>query len=243
MKTKTIRAAIAAICVAAALPSYAETASATASEPIAVSTRDARLVSPQDIEYSPAWCGATEAGAYVVIEKVVNSVTSVVTTCSADAEGAYAYSLGAGDDPCMRLIHHVYSSGGTEIGTPLVRDVAFGVVSAPSAQTFADCRAESLAEVIAADGKASLTYDTAWATNATAVTLSAVKLTGEGGTATDTKTLFTSAADAVGEQTTRGLKQGWWRFICRVDATGGDYIEYEADDVRIKSGGLMLIVR
>ena len=248
---RTIKGRIATtICALAvgstSLVAVAETASATAALAIAVNTCDGeqRAVSPKDVEYSPAWCGAASDGSYVVIEKVehagmYNAVTSTVTTCAADAEGAYSYSVGNGE-PCVRLIHRVYSSGGTEIGTPLVRDVAFGVPSSPGAAAFADCRPESLREVVASKGTANLTYDTAWAANASAVTISAVKLTGENGSETTTNAMFTAAADASGETMLRGLSKGWWRLFCRMDGTSGEsLLEYASGDFKIK-GGLII---
>ena len=241
---------VGAFCAAmASLPSLAETASATAELAIAVNTCDGeqRAVSPKGVEYSPAWCGDVAEGAYVVLEKVEhagthNAVTSVVTTCDADTEGAYSYSVGSGDEPCIRLIHRVYSSGGTEIGMPLVRDVAFGVPSSPGAAAFADCRPESIREIVAAKGTANLTYDTAWTANASAVTISAVKLTGESGSEITTNTIFTAAADAYGETPLRGLAPGWWRLSCRIDSEGDDsLLEYSAGDFRIK-GGLIISI-
>ena len=234
---------------AATPPALAETASATANAPIAVDTRDGeqRAVSPKDIEYNPDWGGVSADGAYVVIEKVEhagthNAVTSVVTTCDADTEGAYSYSVGSGDEPCIRLIHRVYSSGGVEIGSPLVRDVAFGVPSSSGTAAFADCRAESLRETVASGATANLTYDTAWATNAAAVTISAVKLTGQDGAETATNTMFAVAADATGVTRLSGLSAGWWRLLCRIDDSGGDsLIEYTAGDFRIK-GGLIISI-
>lgn len=241
-----VAAACAAVAVLLPLASLAETASATAALAIAVNTCDGglRAVSPKDLEYSPGWCGEESDGSYVVIEKVLhagmyNAVTSVVTTCDADAEGAYSYSVGSGDDPCVRFIHRVYSSGGEEIGTALVRDVAFGVSSSPGAAAFADCRAESLRETVASGATANLTYDTAWATNAAAVTISAVKLTGENGSGTATNAMFAAAADASGTTVAR-LSKGWWRLLCRIDGDGGDpLLEYASGDFKIK-GGLII---
>ena len=241
---------VGAFCAAmASLPSLAETASATAELAIAVNTCDGeqRAVSPKDIEYSPDWGGVSADGAYVVIEKVVhagmyNAVTSTVATCAADAEGAYSYSVGDGDEPCIRLIQRVYSSGGVEIGSPLVRDVAFGVPSSPGTAAFADCRAESLRETVASGATANLTYDTAWATNAAAVTISAVKLTGQDGAETATNTMFAVAADATGVTRLSGLSAGWWRLLCRIDDSGGDsLIEYTAGDFKIKGGFIISI--
>lgn len=244
-KRLMIIGAAAMVAASATLPlaAAAETASATADTPIAVDTREGeqRAVSPKDIEYSPDWGGVSAEGAYVVLEKVEhagthNAVTSVVTTCDADTEGAYSYSVGNGE-PCVRLIHRVYSSGGVEIGSPLVRDVAFGVPSSPGTAAFADCRAESLRETVASGATANLTYDTAWATNAAAVTISAVKLTGQDGAETATNTMFAVAADATGVTRLSGLSAGWWRLLCRIDDSGGDsLIEYTAGDFKIKGG-------
>ena len=44
----------------------------------------------------------------------------------------------------MRLIHRVYSADGEEIGTPLVRDVAFGYKSAFGTAFAADTCTTSL---------------------------------------------------------------------------------------------------
>lgn len=247
-KQLTIIGAAAMVAASATLPlaAAAETASATADTPLAVDTREGeqRAVSPKDIEYSPDWGGVSAEGAYVVIEKVLhagmyNAVTSTVATCAADAEGAYSYSVGDGDDPCVRFIHRVYSSGGEEIGTPLVRDVAFGVPSSPGAAVFVDCRAASLKEVVASTGNASIAYDTAWAADAASLTISAVKLAEEGGAETATTSeLFAATADASGVTRLHGLSGGdWWRLSCRICGSGGEtLLEYVSGDFRRKSG-------
>ena len=193
-----------------------ETASATAAATFAADTRGGtiRAMSPCSVEYSPSWGGVADEGAYVVIEKVehagmFNAITSTVTTCAADAEAAFSYSTGDGE-PCVRFIHRVYSSGGTEIGTPLVRDVSFGVSSSPGVAVFADCRTNSLQEAVSAGGTVNLAYSTDWATDAASVTISAVRLSAKDGDDLSTNTFFSAAASAEGVTAMRG---GWTRLV------------------------------
>jgi hypothetical protein len=226
-----------------------ETASATAQQAISVNTYEGELrtVLPKDIYYSPSWCGEVEQGAYVVIEKVehagmFNAVTSTVTTCAADAELSFNYSADEGE-PCVRFIHRVYSSEGQEIGTTLVRDVSFGVSSSPSVAVFADSRTNSLQEVVAAGRVDNLAYSTAWATNAASVTISAVMLSGKGGTPASTNSFFMAVADAEGRTSMRGVGMGFMRLLYIVeDASGETLLEYQTDEFK-KKGGFFLIVR
>lgn len=227
----------------------AETASSMSDQAISVNTCEGELraVSPKDVEYSPSWCGEGEQGAYVVLEKVEhagmnNAVTTTVTTCVADAEGAFSYSTGGGE-PCVRFIHRVYSGGGQEIGTPLVRDVSFGVSSSPGEAVFADSRTNSLKEAVAAGRVDNLAYSTAWATKAANVTISAVMLSGRGGTPVFTNSFFTVEADAEGVTSMRGVGTGVWRLLCTAeDASGEILLEYQTDEFE-KNGGFFLIVR
>ena len=226
-----------------------ESASVTTEAAISVNTCEGELraVSPKDIEYSPLWGGVTNEGAYVVIEKVehagmYNAATSTVTTCAADAEGAFSYSTGDGE-PCVRFIHRVYDTGGTEIGTPLVRDVSFGVSSSPGEAAFVDSRTNSLQEAVAVGRVDNLAYSTAWATNAASVTISAVMLSGKGGTPVSTNSFFTAVADAEGVTSMRGVGTGFWRLLCSVeDGSGEPLLEYLTDEFE-KKGGFFLIVR
>ena len=234
----------------------AEAVSATAPK-IAVNTFDGeqRAVSPKDIEYSPLWCGAADGdgSAYVVIEKVEhagmhNAATSTVTTCSTGAAGAYAYTVDVGDEPCVRLIHRVCNGNGTVIGETLVRDVAFGTSSAPCTAIAADCRPESLQEAVNArkNSPVLLTYDTAWATNGAPhdVAISAVRLTGEGGSAIGSATLFAANAAAKGETPLRGISPGWMRLVCRVVDNGdATLLEYVTDDFLLKPLATTLFLR
>lgn len=233
--------------VACAVVAHGETISAEAAA-VAVDTRSgtARVLSPNDIGYSPSWGGVTNEGAYVVIEKVEhaempNAVTSVVTTCAADAEGAYSYALAVDGEPCIRLIHSVYSSGGTEIGTPLVRDVAFGFKSSEGESAVVDCWTNSLQLAAANREPINLAYSTSWATNAESVVVSAIQLSGEGGAETATNSVFMVAADAEGVTPMRGVGTGWWRLLFQAVGDADDVLlEYLTDEFKMPSGFVLI---
>ena len=232
----------------------AEAVSATAPK-IAVNTFDGeqRAVSPKDIEYSPLWCGAADGdgSAYVVIEKVEhagmhNAATSTVTTCSAGAAGAYAYTVGVGDEPCVRLIHRVCNGNGTVIGETLVRDVAFGVASQPSEGIFADGRNNLLQREAILGKVAGLTYDTIWATNAASIAIYAVKIqNGRGADLAppETNVLFSANADALGVFD-KTLRSGGWRFLLTsFDGNGAPIGAPYFADYLLKSKGTAVLLR
>lgn len=227
---------------------YADSATATADATFAADTRSGtiRAISPCAVEYSPSWGGVTNEGAYVVIERVVhadmpNVATSVVATCEADAEGGCAYAVADGDERCVRLIHRVYSGGGTEIGEPLVRDVSFGYRSAQGTAFAADSRTNSLQEAVNAGADVNLAYSTDWAAGAAAVSIKAVKLSGKGGAPTATNAMFAAAADAEGATPMRGIGGGWWRILYQATDSSGDVLlEYLTAEFKRKGGFLMV---
>ena len=225
---------------------FADTSvTASAEDAIAVDVRtdECRTVGQAVIGYSPSWGGVTNAGAYVVLQKVVGGVTNTVDTFAADAESFYSYTPGNGDSSFVKFIHRVYSSGGVEIGEPLVRDIAFGVRSEEGAAFMADSRTNSLQEAVAAGNPANLAYSTAWAANAAAVSIKAVRLSGQGGESVATNDVFSAAADAAGETALRGVGRGWWRLLCQVTAGSGDVLlEYLTGEFKMK-GGFTLTVR
>lgn len=241
---------LAAVAVAAAIASTAladDPVTAAAESTIAVDLREdmCRAVDSASIGYSPDWCGAAEPGAYVVLEKVMragmsDAVTNTLATLVADAEGAYLLAVGDGDEHCVRLLHRVYSAGGVEIGAPLVRDVAFGYRSAAGAAFVADSRTNSLQLAASERKPIALAYSTAWATNAAAVSISAVQLSGRGGTPVATNSVFAAAADAEGATTMRNSRKGWWRLLCQVeDGAGGTLLEYLTEDFKMPGGIVM----
>ena len=228
---------------------YADSATATAAATFAADTRSGtiRAISPCAVEYSPSWSGVADEGAYVVIEKVEhdgmpNVATSVVATCAADAEGGCAYAVSDGDERCVRLVHRVYSSGGEEIGEPLVRDVAFGYQSAAGAAFAADSRTNSLQETVSARKGVNLAYSTAWAANTASVSIKAVRLSGRGGAPVATNALFSAAADAEGSTPLGDVGIGWRRLLYRLaDGSGNTLLEYLTDEFRMPGGMLLMV--
>ena len=223
----------------------AESVVATADEAIAVDVRAdiCNAVGTADVGYSPSWGGVTNAGAYVVLQRVVNSATNTVATFAADSESSYSYTPDSGDGSFVRFIHRVYSSGGAEIGEPLVRDVAFGCRSAEGSAFVADSRTNSLQLAVDGGTPVTLTYSTAWATNAASVAISAVQLSGSGGVATATNAFFSVGAEAEGDTPLRGVGRGWWRLLCQIkDASGDTLLEYLTDEFKMP-GGFILNIR
>ena len=219
-----------------------ESVVATAESTIAVDVRaDAcRAVGSAEIGYSPSWCGVTNAGEHVVLQKVVDGVTNVVATFAADAEGECQFSVAGEASPFVRFIHRVYSSGGEEIGDPLVRDVAFGFRSGEGASFAVDSRTNSLQEAVGSRAPVSLAYSTAWATNAAAVSVKTVRLSGRGGIPVATNSIFLAAADAEGETQMRGVGHGWWRLLFQAtDGSDNVLLEYLTDEFKMKGGFIL----
>ena len=217
----------------------ASATTAVAETAIAVDVRMdvCRAVGQIDIGYSPSWSGVTNAGAYVVLSKVVGGVTNTVATFAADAESSYAYTPASGDPDFVQFIHRVFSPGGDEIGEMLVSEVSFGTRSAEGTAFVADSRTNSLQLAASERQPVSLAYSTAWATNAAAVTISTVKLSGQGGAAVSTNTMFTAVADAEGFVRMGGMGKGWWRLLCRsTDGAGGTLLEYLTDEFKMPGG-------
>ena len=205
-----------------------------------------KTVGTASIGYSPKWGGVTNAGSYVVLQAVLGAATSSpvtndVSTFAADVESSYSYTPGDGTN-FVRFIHRVYSSGGVEIGEPLASDVVFGASASQAEGVFADCRTNSLRLVVGETGAASLVYSTRWATNAASVSISAVKLSGQGGAATATNAMHVFSADADGVAPMRGVGLGWWRLLCRLKGESGEtLLEYLTDEFRMKDGLLFTV--
>ena len=235
----------------------AESVTGTAAADIAVDVRGdvCRGVSPAAIGYSPKWGGVTNAGAYVVIEKVehpdaVNASTTVLATLAANAEGEVPYTVDVSGSACVRLIHRVYSAAGSQIGEPLVRDVSFGTLSEAQATTVADTRAGSLREAASIAARTAtpidLTYSTLWATNGipAAVTLKARRLNGEGGTVTGETSFFSAEAEAEGLTPMRGVASGWMRLVCQVtDEQDALLLEYVTDDFLLRDPATVIFIQ
>ena len=209
------------------------------SAPVAVDLRTDAVrgaVGTAGVRYSPRW---TADGASVRIEAVEGAVTNVLYSGAAGEEGVYDLAPAAGDP--IRKIRMVTLKDGSEAGEPLSATISFGIRSGAGAATVADTRADSLQEVMAKGG-ARLSYDTAWATNAAAVSLEAVRISGQGGLPVETNVVFSSPADAAGSFPLGRLDVGWWRLCCRmVDTSGRSLLEYCTHEFRSK-GGMCLIV-
>ena len=236
---------------AAALSAFADDVAVTAEADSAISVdlREdvCRAIGSAEVGYSPKWGGVTNEGAYVVLEKVLRvglpgESTNTVAAFAADAESCYSYVVSDGDERCVRFIHRVYSSDNVEIGEPLVRDVEFGYRSAFGGAFVADSRTNSLQEAVMA-GNVNLAYDTGWATNAAAVSISVVKISGVGGAPVTTNAVFSANADVDGTTPMRGVNSGWWRLICQMtDVSGEVLLEYTTGDFK-RPGGLAMCFR
>ncbi len=255
MKTLCLQTAIAAACAFAAASAHAVRATAQAAIAVDCRSGEIRAVTPAQIGYSPSWAGITNGDAYVVIEKIdhpdeSSATTATLATLTAGAEGGYPYTPAVGDERRVRLVHRVYSAGGTEIGEPLVRDICFGWRGGSLTDAVADTRTNSLQEAVATSARASspvqLTYSTLWPTSGVPanVTLSARKLSGEGGAVTATVPFFSASAEAEGEAPLKRVGSGWMRLVCRVaDADDATLLEYVTRDILIKDFATVILVQ
>ncbi len=255
MKTLCLQTAIAAACAFAAASAHAVRATAPSAIQVDCRSGEIRAATPAQIGYSPSWAGITNGDAYVVIEKIdhpdeSSATTATLATLTAGAEGGYPYTPAVGDERRVRLVHRVYSAGGTEIGEPLVRDVCFGWRGGSVTDTMADTRTNSLQEAVSTSARASspvqLAYSTLWPTSGVpaSVTLSARKLSGEGGTVTATVPFFSAEAVAEGEAPLKRVGSGWMRLVCRVaDAEDATLLEYVTGDFLLKPLATTIIVQ
>ena len=210
----------------------------TAASPVAVDVRTDRVVGAVGtaaVRYSPLW---TTNGASVSLEAVSGGVTNVLLSGTDDAEGTYILSQPTGGDPMCRLQLRTFLDGRT-VGEVLSATVSFGVRSGAGTASVADTRTDALQQAADA-GAVRLSYDTAWATNAAAVTLKAVRLSGQGGAAVATNGIFSAVAAASGSAVMRGVGKGWWRLLCHVtDASGDVLLEYSTAEF-CRKGGMII---
>lgn len=232
-------------CVLLSAAVVAETATGTSS-PIRLDSRMPRqLLSQCDIVYSSSWAAATNIpGAYVVLSKTEMLGRSVETTDalltgSEGGEGVYALSVEDCGERCVRLTHEVRASGGAVVST-LTSDIAFAYQSEGDTTFMADSRTNSLQEAVGSRAPVSLAYSTAWATNAAAVSVKTVRLSGRGGIPVATNSIFLAAADAEGETQMRGVGHGWWRLLFQAtDGSDNVLLEYLTDEFKMKGGFIL----
>ena len=223
-----------AMAVVVSLPSFGSSVTASDDSTIEVDMRSGscRMLSPGKIAYSPGYSGVTNEDAYVVIEKIehadsLDAVTNTLATFAAGAEGEFSLSVADGEERNIRLVHRVYSADGDEIGAPLVRDVAFGYKSAAGSAFAADTCATTLQSLASSRNPIKLAYSTLWATNASEIAISAIKLSGKDGTEIATNAVFSAEADTEGVTQPFGAGGGWYRLLCRIaDGSGVTLVEY-----------------
>ena len=207
-----------------------------------------QALSPCYIAYSPSWAAMTNLpGAYVVLCKTEMTGRSgesktTLLTGSYGVEGVYTLSVEDCGERCVRLTHEVKTSGGAVVSA-LTNDIAFAYQSEGAPTFIANSRTNSLQEVVDAGAPVNLTYSTAWATNAAAVSIKAVQLSGSGGVPVATNEMFSAVADAEGATSMRGPGRGWWQLLCQItDGSGDTLLEYLTDEFWMK-GGFTLTVR
>ena len=212
----------------------------TASSPVSVDLRTgfvAGALGTANIRYSPRW---TDNAASVRLEAVSGGVTNVIKSGTAGEEGIFAWTQPNANQSVYTLLQWTLLNG-TPVDEPLSAKVSFGIQSATPAVTAADTQADSLQKAVDA-GNARLVYDTAWGTNAAAVTLKAVRLSGAGGNAVATNEIFSAVADAKGTTTLKGVSPGWWRLLCQeTDALGNTVLEYVTGVFRRKGGFILSV--
>lgn len=220
---------------------------AWADDTIAVDAAAFRIaVAPTVLRCSPDWCtggtnvsGATYSLLAVTAPDTPQAATSSVPVSVASVEGDVTY----GGSGYVRFIMNA-SVAGEPIGDTLVSDVSFGVSGIAAAEISADSRTNSLQEVLDADGSANLSYSALWAPNAAGVTIGEVKLSGRGGVATVTNTIFTTAGvDAEGWAPLKRGSKGWRRLLYQIkDGSDDVLLEYLTDEF-FRRGGIMVNFR
>ena len=229
------------------LSAYAEQVVAFAEDAIPVDVRsgECRALSTCKVAYGPYLGGVTNEGAYAVLYKVanagtLNAVTNQLVCFDSDAAGEYSLSS-SGDEESVKLIHRVYSKEGVEIGDVLVCDIVFGLQAVQESGFVADTRDGSLASAMLNREYVALTYSTLWATNADAVSIGAIKLSGYGGDEVSTNSLFSVQAEAEGERVLN-VGSGWWRLLYRAtDGSGEKLLEYLSSEFKVPYGFMLKI--
>ena len=242
MKKNQIALFVVAMAAAIPLAVFGDGEITATASPVRVDMRTgvvAGVVGAANLRYSPDWA-ATNAS--VRMEFISGSTTNVIKTGSVGEEGTLVWSQPDAAVSTYRLLLWTMQNGAA-VGAPISAFVSFGFQSASAALAVADTRTNSLQQAVYAGGPVNLAYSTAWAADASAINISAVKLSGRGGTAEVTNAMFSAVADAEGRTAMSGVSAGWWRLLCQAtDSSGNVLLEYLTDEFRQK-GGFVLNVR
>ena len=173
---------------AAALSTAAETATGKTVKPISVvdCSKTVLGVGSVDLNYDPGWTWVTNTpGAYVVFEKtlypklvgvgVPAAVTSVVKIFAADASGTFEFAQPSGE--CnMTLVHRVYAADGTELGSPLTAEIAFGAQASAAAVHYDDA-ADAVQKLVDAYAVLPIAHSVRWTQGAASFVIADTNLT------------------------------------------------------------------
>lgn len=240
MKKKMIIVSV-IVALAVLYSSFGSSASPNVAAPISIDMRTDSVVAAfgtASVRYSPLW---TAEDAYVKIEVVNGNVTNVVKVGESGEEGVFEWTPPSGTVGVYKFL--LWPLRDSEVlSEPLSAIVSFGISSSPGSSTAVDAGISSLQSVVDAGGLKA-TYSTEWADDVSEVSISAVRLSGSGGTAEATNMVFSAEADAEGNAAICGLDAGWWRLLFQAVNSSGDIVlEYQTDEFKCRAG-LVLCIR
>lgn len=158
------------------------------------------------VAYSPLYSGATVAGSYVVLRKVVGydtqwAKTNVVAECQAGAAGVFPFEFGEADGRNVRLIHTTHGSDGKPIGDEFTADLGCAYAG-DSGQIVIDSRTNSLQIAAEKGAPVSFAYSSDWVEGVepTSVEIKRIHETGVGKPfySVETSVVFSAEAPATG---------------------------------------------
>lgn len=172
MKVLLSRLCLVAACTFAAIGLRGETFVATkTSEPTAVETVSAGARIAREsafVAYSPSYSVFfPPEGASIVVRKVERpdteyATTSVVQTCTANADGTLLLDLEGSEGQYIRLLHELRDASGKVIGDVLKGDIAVVYTGKFSTASTVDSRTNSFQLAAEKGGVLALTYDSSW---------------------------------------------------------------------------------
>lgn len=166
------RLCLVAACTFAAMGGRGETFVATmTSDPVPVETVSAGACIAREsaaIAYSPRYSSfSPPEGAQIVVRMVdrpdtEHATTSIVQTCSADAEGTLLLDLKGAEGRYIRLLHELHDASGKVIGDVLAGDLAVVCPGPYSEAAAVDSRTNSFQLAAEKGGVLALAYDSSW---------------------------------------------------------------------------------